>query len=179
MICAIPDCAAPVDSQRMCKKHYMHALYHGHITRQVRLSAEARFHAKYALDLDTGCWLWTGFTDKNGYGRFCLDGRNFVASRWSAKNLAGLEIEGKLVCHHCDSPSCVNPEHLFVGLPQDNSSDMVRKGRSMRGERNHQVKFTDAQVEAMRNDPRSIRHIMRDYGVSKAHLWQIKSGNSR
>ena len=83
------------------------------------------------------CWEWFGPKDKDGYGQ--------VQSSKSAKELGvsrahqmSYELylgsrNGLLVCHSCDNPSCVNPLHLFLGEPKDNSLDMSAKGRSTRG----------------------------------------------
>src|SRR5688572_10264945 len=72
-----------------------------------------------------GCWLWIGSTHKNGYGLF----KQTFAHRYSYVLYKG-EIENKLfVCHSCDTPLCVNPNHLFLGSQTDNLRDMTLKGR--------------------------------------------------
>jgi hypothetical protein len=78
----------------------------------------------------TGCWLWFGASDKYGYGRFGLGLDIVKAHRFSVAVLAGKEISGLLVCHHCDNPACVRPDHLFTGTAQDNTDDMFKKGRN-------------------------------------------------
>ena len=93
-----------------------------------RKTPEERFHEKYIKDPDTSCWIWTGCTS-NGYGRIYYKGRLDLAPRVSWKLHNGPIPEGKLVCHHCDTPPCVNPDHLFIGTQKDNMTDAREKGR--------------------------------------------------
>lgn len=81
-----------------------------------------------------GCWLWTGPGDRRGYGQFFpKQGIHLIAHRYSWELVNGPVPEGLFVCHHCDTPPCVRPDHLFLGTPKDNHDDMVRKGRHARG----------------------------------------------
>ena len=76
------------------------------------------------------CWQWTGARDKQGYGRLSPAVGVFLrAHRFSWELHNGPVPEGLLVCHRCDNPECTNPNHLFLGSPQDNMDDKVRKGR--------------------------------------------------
>jgi hypothetical protein len=78
-----------------------------------------------------GCWLWTGAIDSNGYGKFALPRpwRRVAAHRVSFALHNGELEPGKFVCHACDNPPCVRPDHLFLGTQSDNMRDMLRKGR--------------------------------------------------
>lgn len=78
---------------------------------------------------DNGCWEWTG-SRINGYGHLCISKENVYSHRVSYMLHSGKDPDGMLVLHHCDNPSCVNPDHLFLGTYRDNTQDMIRKGRS-------------------------------------------------
>jgi hypothetical protein len=80
------------------------------------------------------CWEWLACVDKNGYGIFRLNGKNEKSHRFSFILKNG-EIKNNLfVCHACDNPKCVNPNHLWLGTNQDNVDDMMKKGRQLKGD---------------------------------------------
>lgn len=83
-----------------------------------------------------GCWLWTGYKDRDGYGRFKVNSKTVGAHQFSYQLHRGAIPNGLHICHHCDNPSCVNSDHLFLGTNQDNIADRTRKGRTASGEHN-------------------------------------------
>jgi hypothetical protein len=134
-----------------------------------------RFDEKYILEPDTGCWLWTRSTSASGYGRISVNGKPRKAHRASYEIHIGPIPDGLCVLHRCDTPACVNPEHLFLGTQQDNMADMNRKGRGARGERNGGTHLTERDILAIRADKRLHRLIAADYGVAGSQISVIKN----
>lgn len=92
-----------------------------------KASIEERFFDK--VNKTDSCWLWTGSLTSRGYGSIGVDGKNVSAHRLSYMLFNGDIPDGFVVCHSCDVPACVNPEHLWVGTASDNMKDMVAKNR--------------------------------------------------
>lgn len=91
---------------------------------------EVLFWAK--VEKTATCWLWKAQQTHNGYGRFWLKGKLQRAHRVSWQLHFGDIPLNQFVLHRCDTPQCVNPEHLFLGTQQDNVNDRERKGRGVR-----------------------------------------------
>lgn len=134
-------------------------------------------HGRYRLDVWTGCWNWAGSINGCGYGKFQINGRQALAHRASWAQHFGKIPFKMFVCHRCDNPRCVNPDHLFLGNAAANAADKQRKGRgnggcvSQRG-----IKLTMSQAAAIKDDPRLHREIAADYGVSRVTVTNIKNG---
>ena len=131
------------------------------------------------------CWLWTGYVSENGYGVFSVNGRGYKAHRVSYLIEHGRIENDRLVLHRCDVRACVNPAHLFLGTPKDNSQDAVRKGRNTKlyGEQNGKTKLTRAAVLAIRRICKRggvyQKTVAKQFGVSEATVSYVVNGGRR
>jgi hypothetical protein len=138
------------------------------------MKIQSRFEQYF--DKVDGCWEWTGALRGKGYGSFRIGRKTYIASRVSYELYKGSIEPGMLVCHTCNHPSCVNPEHLYLGTYSDNTKQAVQEGRQFvaSGELNGQAKLTYDQVRAIRSDCRIQRLIAQDYSISQLHVSRIK-----
>jgi hypothetical protein len=150
----------------------------------------ARFESKFIPEPNSGCWIWTAHVNDHGYGRMRVGGKYdehgqmILAHRLSwVLNRGGIP-DHLHVLHRCDVPSCVNPEHLFLGTLDDNNADRHAKGRTSRGakhglkrrgEANYCAKLTETDVLAIRVDDRMQSVIANDYGVNRSTIRDIKT----
>lgn len=111
-----------------------------------------------------GCWEWTGCKSFNGYGRFQIHPKTYKAHKVSYWIFKGNVPDGKLVCHTCDHPCCVNPDHLWLGDPKDNTRDMIMKGRLIRDRAKHKDSASKYPGISFRKESKKWRaRIMRSY----------------
>lgn len=99
------------------------------------------------------CLEWTGSLHGQGYGCLRIDGVTRTAHRAQWERLRG-PTNGSWVLHRCDNRKCVEPTHLFLGTAKDNSQDMVRKGRSAKGEKQGLSKLTSEEVRRIKSLPK-------------------------
>ena len=140
-----------------------------------------RFDAQYVPVTESGCWLWVGATLRSGYGRIRAFGKGRLAHRvsWSLHN--GILPDDADVLHRCDTPQCVNPQHLFLGDDRINVADRAKKGRNARncGLRNGMGRLTDEQISRIRADPRPNAEVAAAHGISRTHVSAIRLGRKR
>lgn len=158
-----------------------------------------RFWSK--VEKNDGCWIWLGARDSAGYGVFQIDRRARKAHRVAYELTYGTIPTGLFVCHTCDNPQCVRPDHLWLGTNTENSHDRDRKGRNnpprgnahhfhkhpelipwrggdyQRGERNTHAILTEQQVIEIRQRyrPRVVtaQLLAAEYGVSKRAIYHV------
>lgn len=106
------------------------------------------------VDRSGDCWLWvTGTGHSKTYGWLWVRTKNVRAHRVAWTLSHGKIPAGMCVCHHCDNPSCVNPDHLFLGTTGDNNTDKTVKGRVPHGEKHCFAKLTNEQVRTILSSP--------------------------
>lgn len=149
------------------------------------------------VDTAGNCWEWTGHRDRLGYGKLTVDGKGMLAHRVSFRLAYGLLPDDLCVCHHCDNPSCVRPDHLFLGTRGDNNRDRAAKGRTganvgltmsryperrARGERQGSAKLTQAKVDEIRRRYAaggcSHRELAKEYQVGKTTISEVLRGEN-
>jgi len=139
-------------------------------------TALARFERKFIPEPNSGCWLWFGATDSDGYGWFRFaPGLYIKATRASWRLYRDVPPDDLNLLHHCDNRPCVNPDHLFLGTAADNNADRARKGRSYRGPPPI-AKLTPDKVLLILLDMRGLKAIAREFDVSVATVCMIKGG---
>lgn len=145
----------------------------------MRKSIKERFDSFVYPEPNTGCWLWGGNTVNGGYGQFKVDGHPYLSHRISYKIHIG-EIVGNLnVCHKCDIPSCVNPDHLFLGTQLENMIDRSNKLRQARGNSIGVSKLTNSMVgEIKQLLAMGLLHkaVAKKFGVTRSVITKIKNG---
>lgn len=130
-----------------------------------------------------GCWEWRGARHPAGYGVFSINNKAHIATRVAHSLFKGDIPKGMFVCHSCDNPPCVNPDHLWLGDAQDNMSDMVRKGRYKPrslpcGEKHHAAKITAEDAAYIKSSKESRRSLCKRFGVSIGTISNIRVGNT-
>ena len=143
--------------------------------------AERRFWSNVDKKSLDECWTWTASKLTHGYGAFGVGMKRISAHRFSWTLHFGEIPKGMVVCHKCDNPPCVNPNHLFLGTDADNQRDKKLKGRSARGESNSKAKLTEDNVQEIRRlikDGLSSRKIAERFGVRHAAILTIKNGKN-
>lgn len=117
------------------------------------------------------CWEWSGSVTPGGYGMVSADGKRVYTHRLSYEVHVGPIPQGLHVLHKCDNRRCINPDHLFLGTPKDNSDDKRRKLRKQR-------KITGEQALLIYKDMRPRRLTAMEHGVSISLVESIQNGRS-
>lgn len=131
---------------------------------------------------ENGCWNWLG-QKKGGYGFFYINGKDRLVHRYMFEKYNHQIINKGNVCHNCDNPSCVNPDHLWLGSHTDNMRDMISKKRGGKafGERHPNCKIdekTAIKIKALLRSGMKMTEIRDRLNVTYKVIQHIKNGTS-
>lgn len=133
------------------------------------------------VDITDGCWLWTAYRNKCGYGVIGTSGgKSALAHRVMYSLKVGEISEGKEVCHKCDVPACVNPDHLFLATHRENMEDSKRKGRarSTREEEKKSAKLNNQAIEEILSSTETGKDLASRLGVSDTAIGFVRRGRT-
>lgn len=128
-----------------------------------------------AVSKENGCIEYVRHTNKDGYGYGRHKGKHVLTHRLSycLSNDVTLEsIKGAMVCHTCDNPPCLNPEHLFLGTAKDNTADSISKGRHTSF--GHLARFTDDEIRSIRRSQLFQTTLAKQYKTTQSMISQIQ-----
>lgn len=140
---------------------------------KVKRSIRERFES-HILKTDT-CWLWSGAKRNNGYGKLGVYGETIGAHILSYIFNVGPIPSGCDICHSCDNPACVRPDHLWAGTPLQNMTDAKQKGRIRKGESSPVSKLSDGAVREIRASNMTNTALAKLFNVSQGNISQIRS----
>lgn len=153
------------------------------VNKWINFPIEERFRDNVMPEPNSGCWFWTGAISM-GYGVMSVDGKSTRAHRLSWNLHRGKIPEGMFVCHKCDNPACVRPDHLFLGDQKANMSDCSQKGMIKTapswvcGERQGSAKLTEKNVRMIRESKLSTSQLGRILGVCHVSVWNARVGKT-
>jgi len=135
---------------------------------------------KFKVDEKTGCWIWKGKLDDDGYGNVKINQVTYKAHRISFMLLKGIiKNQHSYVCHTCDNPPCINPKHLFLGTARDNAQDRQNKGRTVlpdvKGENHPNSRLTENDIRNIRTSGLSNEKLSKIYKLKNKYVQQIKN----
>lgn len=179
-VCAVDGCGGKVAKKGLCGKHYQKSRLYGDPLGQAeprkRLSMEEALLKHLKRGAETDCWEWQASFNPKGYGKINATHGEQQAHRAAYRVWVGDIPDGLCVLHRCDNPRCCNPKHLFLGDNNDNTQDMIRKGRDKSFGKPR--KLSDGDVRRIRDKNHSVAYLRERYGISAAMVTLIRARKS-
>ena len=189
--CSVPSCNNPSAKRGWCNGHYLRWYRHGDLRETEPIGeAEPIMHTLETIGplfwdqtetMPDGCIRWTGATTTAGYGRIQFSRKEWYAHRLAWTLTYGEIPAGMEICHRCDVPGCVNPDHLFLGNHTENMRDARRKGRLATGDRHPGAKLTAdevREVRARRMAGETTTSLAAAFGATTATISRITTGQA-
>ncbi len=145
--------------------------------------SQQQFEKRVAIVPFSTCHYWTGAVNGHGYGMYNRTRAHRIAYE-AAKGAIPESIDGKraVIRHRCDTPLCVNPDHLEIGTQEQNMSDMAVRDRAAMRERHHKAKLREGDAEAIMkavDAGEGVRNVAARFGISAGRVSDIRRGKSR
>ena len=181
--CSVSGCKNNAIKKGLCDKHYFRLQKHGDTSiclLEKGLSLKKRIMKYIEVDGVNGCWEWTGFIDKSGYGRIKIGGVSERAHRASYVCFVGDIPEDRMILHKCDNRSCCNPKHLYAGTPEDNVFDMMERGRWAKEKKGVTKLLSKEEIISIVGllDFGTNEQIAKKFGVKSYIISNIRSGKT-
>lgn len=137
-----------------------------------------RFYTKIEKEDENGCWIWGASKNQYGYGQIAFQKKPILAHRLSYIIHKGNISKSCVIRHTCDTPACVNPNHLEIGTQADNMNDMWERKRGnttikSRGCHHYLSKLTEEQVKSIRSSNKTVQELSDDYNIKYHAMWNI------
>lgn len=148
---------------------------YGRLSRKYELKPVGERLSNYVVS-DTGCWVWQGYKNKDGYGKLNAHKKMISTHRVAYSHRYGPIPPWLMVCHDCGNRACINPEHLYLGTAKENADDMVRHGNAgtQKGEDIGNSKLKERDVLAIRASDMTGSGLSRLYGVTPTTISYIR-----
>ena len=185
--CVIVGCENIHYGRGYCSLHYARWKKYGNATkskiRDYYMSSEAviDWMLEQSIRTEDGCFEFRKSLDKDGYGTTTSEGKKYRANRLMLGFLKGRELQREeLALHTCHNPSCIHPEHLYLGTPKENTRDMFDSHRTPNiGATHHQSKLNPKKVWLIRKyrDQLSTKFMARSLNVSTTTILNVLRGD--
>ena len=127
------------------------------------------------------CWVWTKSTLVGGYGQVQIEGKKWTTHRLFYTYYKGEIPSGKLVCHTCDNPTCVNPDHLYIGTHKDNNNDTYNRNRMplrYGDQATNVVKLSKEEALHIKYSSIKSKELEQKYNINQSQVSRIRNGKT-